>query len=379
MALTRPILYSQAAFDATEVHSFTFNVIGGDQVVSNRLIIVDQETNTEIYNELQTTYTFVHTLPANTLTNGNYYSATITTYNNFDEASTASAPIQFYCYLTPTFEISNIPSSGIINNSNYTFVLNYTQNEDEGLSSFIFKLYNASQIQIATSGTIYVATASYPYSYTFSGFNDTTNYFIQATGITAEGTELDTGLIGFYVNYLKPNVFSIVELNNNCHGGYITVNSNLINIEGTSQPSPPIYVDDDTAIDVRSSGNYVSWDSGYEINGDFTASLWGRDFNDNSRIITLEADNGNILKVNFRKEDTYYAYVDCEVISNGISYYIYSDSTPAPTAVDPVQIWLRRVGTLYEIKFEVLSREIPDAIAGIAIAGLSIVGTTTTS
>ena len=39
MALTRPILYSVPAFDATNQYTFSFNVIGGDQVVKKVNII----------------------------------------------------------------------------------------------------------------------------------------------------------------------------------------------------------------------------------------------------------------------------------------------------------------------------------------------------
>ena len=42
MALTKPILYSTVAFDASDAHRFTFNVVSGDQVVKNRLTIVNQ-------------------------------------------------------------------------------------------------------------------------------------------------------------------------------------------------------------------------------------------------------------------------------------------------------------------------------------------------
>ena len=44
MALTKPILYSTVAFDASDAHRFTFNVVSGDQVVKNKLTIVNQLT-----------------------------------------------------------------------------------------------------------------------------------------------------------------------------------------------------------------------------------------------------------------------------------------------------------------------------------------------
>ena len=73
MALTTPILYSQVAFDATNAQTFNFGVIGGDQVTQNRLVIINQSTGSTVYNQIQTTYSFVHTVPASTLTNGVYY------------------------------------------------------------------------------------------------------------------------------------------------------------------------------------------------------------------------------------------------------------------------------------------------------------------
>ena len=81
MALTRPILNSTVAFDASQEHIFTFNVIGGDQVVRNQLTIVRQSDGIIVYQSSQETFSYTHTLLANSLTNGVYYSAYIQTYN----------------------------------------------------------------------------------------------------------------------------------------------------------------------------------------------------------------------------------------------------------------------------------------------------------
>ena len=119
--LTTPILYSQAAFDATQAHTFTFNVVGGEQVTQNKLVITNQSTSEIVYQAVQTTYKFEHILPANTLTNGVYYSAYIVTYNANGTASAQSNSIQFYCYSTPSFAFSNLPINNIITNSSYNF------------------------------------------------------------------------------------------------------------------------------------------------------------------------------------------------------------------------------------------------------------------
>ena len=98
-----------AAFDATQAQVFGFNVVGGDQVTANRLTIRDNATNTVVYQETQETFKYEHTLPANTLTNGTYYNATLATQDVAGTYSAESVPIQFYCFTQPEIEFTNIP------------------------------------------------------------------------------------------------------------------------------------------------------------------------------------------------------------------------------------------------------------------------------
>lgn len=351
--LTTPILYSQAAFDATQAHTFTFNVVGGEQVTQNKLVITNQSTNKVVYQAVQTTYKFEHILPASTLTNGVYYSAYIVTYNSNGAASSQSNSIQFYCYSEPNFVFSNLPINNVITNSSYNFQVTYNQAEGELLNSYSFTLYDAQRIQMATSGTQYVGATTTPptiVAYQFTGFVDRTSYYIRAIGQTAQGTQVDTGLIAISVLYTVPSLFSVIELNNNCAGGYVIVRSNLIEIGSESSPTPPNYVDNNTAVDVRSDGQYVEWNSGFELNGDFTASLWGRDFNENSNIITITDDLGNNIIVRYRTNENNTVYADATVTNGTAKYYVYSDAIVTPTTTDKIQIWLRRIGSQYTIK-----------------------------
>ena len=131
MALTTPILYSQVAFDATNAQAFVFGVIGGDQVTQNKLTITNQSTNEVVYDQTQTSYSFVHTVPANTLTNGVYYSAYLITYDANGNASSQSNSIQFFCYSTPSFQFTNLPIGNIITNSSFAFEVTYNQSQGE--------------------------------------------------------------------------------------------------------------------------------------------------------------------------------------------------------------------------------------------------------
>lgn len=351
--LTTPILYSQAAFDATQAHTFTFNVVGGEQVTQNKLVITNQSTNEIVYQAVQTTYKFEHILPANTLTNGVYYSAYIITYNSNGESSSASNSIQFYCYSAPSLTFSNLPINNVITNSSYNFQVTYNQTEGELLNSYSLTLYDAQRIQIATSGVQYVGSTTAPptiISYQFTGFIDKTSCYIRAIGQTAQGAQVDTGLIAISIIYTVPSLFSIIELSNNCSGGYVIVRSNLIDIGSESNPTPPNYVDNNTAVDVRNNGQYIEWNSGFELNDDFTASLWGRDFNENSNIITMTDDLGNNIIIRYRTNENNTVYADATVTNGDVIYYVYSDSISAPITTDKIQIWLRRIGYQYTIK-----------------------------
>ena len=60
MALITPQLLSTAAFDATQDHAFVFIVTGGDQVVASRLIVKNNVTLEEVYNQQIQSFNFEH-------------------------------------------------------------------------------------------------------------------------------------------------------------------------------------------------------------------------------------------------------------------------------------------------------------------------------
>lgn len=305
MALTTPVLYSVPAFDATDAQVFKFNVIGGDQVTGATLTIRDNSTLSIISTVSQTSFEFQITLPANSLKNGGYYQATLTTKNAQGITSAPSAPIQFYCYSTPTFLFTNIRDGGIVENSNYLFFVQYNQAQNEGLASYNFKLYSVTGNILQESGVIYNTVKSLPLelSYTFSGFENNSTYAIEVTGVTDEGTIISTGRVAFFVKYVIPEAFSLIELSNNCQGGYITIKSNLTDIEGESNPENPTYIDNEE-IDLRFDGYYVKWDKNYTIPTNWTSRLWGRNFTSGKNILEMTNESGDLLSVRYVLDDS---------------------------------------------------------------------------
>ena len=286
--LTQPIINPISAFDATRAHNITFTVIGGAQVVANRLVISNNETGAIVYNKTAITMKLEHTIPANTLTNGGYYNAVVYTIDNANNESVASTAVPFYCYSQPVLTIDNIPATETIENGTYTFTGTYIQQEGEILNSYQYTLYDSNKNVLSKTPLIYYETDS-SLSYTFVGMSNDTSYYIELSGETVNGTHITSGVIYFTVRYIQPASFAICDLVNNCDDGYIQVSSNIVAIDGKSNPNPPIYIDD-KEVDLRDSDSWVEWDSGFRIQDDFTLRAWGRDFNPYEPIITLKND-----------------------------------------------------------------------------------------
>lgn len=283
--LTQPILNSVSAFDASNSYEFKFSAIGGAQVVGNKLVISNNKTGVEVYNETQNNLRLFHLLPVKTLSNGEYYNAVIYTVDNAGNLSEPSVPVPFYCYTNPMLSITNIPSGGTIENGTYEFTGSYIQNEGELLDSYEFVLYDSNKNELTNTGVIYYASNN-SLSYTFQGMSNDTSYYIELKGYTVNNTNITTGLLSFNVRYILPASFAICDLINDCENGYIQISSNLVAIDGKSNPSPPIYIDD-KEVDLTGDDAWVNWDTGFNIKNDFTTRIWGRDFNPYETIVEM--------------------------------------------------------------------------------------------
>lgn len=364
MALIRPVLFSVPAFDATREQVFTFSVgSGGAQVTANKLTIRDNTTNVVVYDQTQTSFRYEHSLPNGTLTNGTYYNATVTTIDNNGNQSTPSVPIQFWCYSQPSIVVTNFPATGIVNSSAFEFQFEYTQAENEPLDSYKVELFDVGGNLVSTSGVLFAVNGTPPFtgSHVFSGFANATEYRVKVTGYTINKTIVESAEMNFSVRYIIPNVYSLLLLKNNCPGGYINIESNLLSIEGKTNPDPPKYIDNQE-VDVTVDGDYVEWDEGYSIDGDMLTRLWFRSPNVNSTLLTMSNVGGDSIQLVYRHgyvndDDSteLMAYMEAHVtMRSGIEYYIYSEYVSILDATSKYNLWLRRIGNVYQLEFGAL-------------------------
>lgn len=333
MALNTPIAISLSAFDATNEQVFSFTVIGGDQVVGNKLTIIDNVSGDIVYtNEVQS-YIYNQTLPANTLTNGGYYGFYFQTIDIYGNYSAQSNMLTFKCFTTPTFTFSNIPAIGIIESASYNFYCQYNQAEDEPIDYFHFYLYNNYRQQIDQSGII-TSDMALPdiavptFEHTFNGFMDDETYYIRALGVTVNGTEVDSGYISFTINYQYDGTYLMVDSQNYPNHGYVLVSNNASEIDGKmyDKYGNPIEPDIRSEQAYMLNGNTLVWDEGFQFkNNQFTKIKWWTPVNLGE---TLKMSNGEDtyitieLKRGVPSSDGYYAkdYILIKGYENGIQY-----------------------------------------------------------
>ena len=359
MPLVRPTLIQTPAFDATQEHTFTFVVQGtSSQIVSNKLTIRNQETNDIVYQESQETFRYEHIVNAGELTNNTYYNATVTITDASGEESPESIPIQFWCYTTPTVEFTNLPVNNLVQNATYTFEFTYNQAEGEAINSYIMNLYNDEDVLISSSGILYATDGTPPFngSYTFTGFENATAYSIELQATTINNTIVSTDRIDITVQYTRPDLFTLVELTNNCDEGYISIRSNIVLIEGTSNPDPPTYIDNEE-VDLTQEGSWVRWDEGYSISGDFLTRVWFRNPTSNSEILRFSNIQGQTISLYYREgyenveAADMQAYMELYVTSlQNLDYYIFSNFTSILPETDSYNIWITRENYIYQLQ-----------------------------
>ena len=303
MSAKVPVILPIETLDADEFNIIQFVVpSGGDRPNANTLTIRRQSDSKIIYKERQVTYKYIHKLPAHSLVNGEYYNAEIEIHTE-NGTFAKSRPVAFRTYSSPRITITNIPEDGVIGNASYEFDFVYTQAQGEPIINYVANLYNDNDELIYSADRVYLLSEEtvgnrYEGQCLLSGFSDGASYGVEITAKTKSGIDITTGIQRFYTKYTQSGVRTQLKLKNNCEKGSITVSSNVILIEGISNPNPPLYIDG-KEVDLTKDKTYVEWEDGYTINGDFVFRAWFRKPNDNKVIVTMKDGRENTIEITY--------------------------------------------------------------------------------
>jgi len=308
--LNTPILEKVSCFDPNYAHTFNYTYTGV-QIVKTRLIIVNRITLSTIYNVTQDGTRLNYNLPGSTLTTNTSYTAQVQVYDENGNSSNLSEAILFYCYLTPTFNFSNISTNDVISSANYTANLSFTQSEGDNLQEFAFYLYDTTKTQLLVSDTLYSASAK---SYIYYGLENLSTYYFRAIGKSAYGFLVDTGYILASVKYTKiPSNLSFVGENID---GKIILTSNIVTMDYILTNNN--YTLQDGLFTL--TNNSISYDiSNSEVDGDFALVVKAKLLPVNEQFAELKGNKFNVFLSIVNINNVYYGKL---TINNTLSHYI---------------------------------------------------------
>lgn len=291
-----PSLRKVLPFPATTDYTFTFDVSGiSQQIFYNELIIkLSSDTSQIKYSKKIQEFRYQHTLPANTLVNGEQYVAIVRVYNNSNTLIGESNPIFFYCFSLPILSIPTIVN-GEVGNQTVLFQGTYFQAEGELLESYRFILYDDNQVEIGNSGIIYDTNLQYE----FSDLENRLKKYNKLEISTVNGMVHSTGLIPFTPRYVAPRFNSAIELNNLYDEASISVKCNIIRIVGVPDIEPVIHTDDGMA---NLTCNGIWFDEGFKLQGNWTIQMWLKDIFPGSIFFQLTAKDGSRIELEYKND-----------------------------------------------------------------------------
>lgn len=335
--MAKPIVKKIQPFDGTQDYNIEI-AWTGNRSYANKLYIYENKTNNLIWEDKITTFSLQHTIPANTLANGNSYVIQASTFDVNDTESALSDKVLFYVFATPNFSFYNLSENVTV--ASLPVSIYYVSPDLEDISTYNFYLYDSTKKLLLQSESLYDQT---DISYVYKGLSNLTDYYIRATGVTENGMELDTGYQLISVKYENPSQYSRIYTTTEPEQGCVQVASNLIIIQYNGTES---FEYEDGKINLNDKTLY--YDEGFLLEDDFTIILRATNIWQNADILRMR-----------NKEDglclSSYIYADDQLrfklmVPNGIGYYLIYSEPLVFENEDLVTIAIRRKDNVYQIK-----------------------------
>lgn len=308
--MQRPTLKSSIIpFPSTESFEFDFFYSGQAQAVRNNLIIEKVSDNTEVYNQVQETFSLKHVLPENTLTNGVQYKAKIRVGDINNNWSDFSDWVVFYVLSPPILEITTIDyeNQNRVYNQTVNFETSYTQLEGELLQSYRYLLYDSNKNLMYSFPEIFT-DGSQPLIQEITNLENGILYYIEVKTISVNGALGSTGLINFKPFYVTPKLSAVLTPENLPEQGAIKVSSVIIQLIGKLYDKNNIeinpldieYIDNEWLDLTRDDYGKLVFQDGFNLmQSDFILKIWCKNIIDNKVFFTMVSNHGKIELIKY--------------------------------------------------------------------------------
>lgn len=352
----KPVIKPITPFDAT-IGTKISATYAGNMPYYNRVVIQDAVTLTEVYSRTIATSEYSHTLdPTYTgsivaagdtgysLINGRRYTATIQFFGRtLLDPFLVSDKVSFLTRTTPVFYLDGITDGMIIDSASIGLNLIYSQNESEMLISYRFSIYDNNKVLLQETDIKYDLTDM---TYIFKGLENLTSYYVRATGVTKNGIDLDTGYYEIRTQYENPSAYARMYVDNDPLTSEMEYRTNFVLIESEEDGDNYEYEESYIYLD---NGQKVTYSQGYEIKGDAIWHIRAKDM-DYERVFfrCFSEVDGEFYVEGIRDVDMLLKFR--LVVPGSMSNYILYTQSVNIDWMDIVNIWIKRVNNIYEIK-----------------------------
>lgn len=294
-----PIITQFTPINATESNNIKFTYTGQNQIVKNNMV-VETLTGVEIYNQIQNTFNLWHSLPINTIVNGNTYRVKIRTADINNVWSNFSDFVIFYALALPTISILSIDVSGHVYNQTIIFQTSYSHPNSELLQSYRYYLYDSNKNLKMAFPEVY-SDGKTLLTQEITGLNNGEKYFLEVKIVTVKGQVSTTGKIDFIPSYTTPKMASGLFVENVKEQGSVKISTSakqimfkVLDNTGNEILKEDIVYINNTKIDMNKQEyeKLISSDGFYIEKNDFILQVWLENIVDDEILFKIFSPNG---------------------------------------------------------------------------------------
>jgi len=395
MALTQPFINTISAFDALIGTTIDLNILGGDAITSYQFFIYDNLTNNLIYTSSEISISddvasiSVRTFPMligaglGGIVNNGAYKISVQTFN-LTISSSISDQVIFNCYITPSIKMQQFLVDEYVDIENYDIVtsdkpsiqLVFDANDLNSIATLNYAqitLYGVKDGDISLINTgEYIYNS--PYQQEVEGFSRTIDsngdllvnrkydtFMLEVYAYTIENFEIHQAVTGLSCQYTIIENSPYINVYNLCDEGLIKITSTLTSYQGTSNPTPPTYIDEEE-IDLTGNGTWAKWQNFFNLQQPYTYRLWARAFNVGIISTLISNATGNSIQISYNDDgvDTYISlsYTQLNYLGEQMyPYYIESDKIDSSLIDENTVLFIgiQQNGNLFNLYFQIIT------------------------
>jgi hypothetical protein len=298
---TKPTLVPITPIDALLEQRFNFQYQGNIQIVKNNLIIETIE-GVEVYNSTMNNFSFFHTLPPLTLTNGNRYKAKLRVGTLVDQWSEFSNYITFWALELPTLTILTIDydNQNRVYSQNVNFQTDYSHPNGEILRSYRYLVYDTGGNLIQTFPERF-SNGSTPLEELISGLMNNDRYYVEVRIETQNAQTHTTGQVVFFPYFDTPRLGTQLEAIPETEQGAIRLRTDIQQLffhlydNDDNEILEPEFVDGSKIDMNRADYNRLVAANGFIIpEGNYKIQFWAENLPERETLVELWGMDGTV-------------------------------------------------------------------------------------